>query len=450
MKRETVKTLVLAFLIIVSLFFTWSIWTFQPTLDPIENMRYLENQPLTNEKREISEVVKPQQVFYHEGKNHYGADSRIDPIWTSMADWNLGETKNISKAYDREKLLAFIHGLDGQKKIELVFSQAVPAKTFQSILNWNSKEADGHSFDRVIMPITGVKTAKVYFISTNKNTVMEVKVKHDVIFQLAGKYFSDPQNEYPRYFDARANKDTILMLPQEKPVYYRYSYSTERYTGEEFKEALFNNPSYVTSGTDISKSIYTDGSRMMVVQSDQRQMSFSYTDTNVKRNAASAPNLSKAMEQSVEYLNSHGGWTDKYVFFSHNDNNEVSLRMVQNGLPVFASYEPPFVNTQIVQLWGKNDIIRYVHPTFGLKTPSNGEKVAIENGQQVLDMLKKSTGELSIGNVVRVFPAYELSRFSEDQNVVVNPAWYAETKSGTYHLIKDPSIVGGGSQDGLE
>ncbi|KZZ85303.1 YycH family regulatory protein [Bacillus sp. SJS] len=450
MKRETVKTLVLSFLIIVSLFFTWSIWTFQPTYDPLESMTYLETLKLSDDKREFSEVVKPQQVFYHENKTtHYGADKQLDKIWRAMADWKLEEANDLSSRYSEAEFLQFIHGLDGRKKLELVFSQTIPSKTFQSILDWETKEAVNKAFDRIIIPFDGVKTPTVYFVSTQGKLVYEVKMKHDVVTQLQGQYFSNAEEEgYPRYFANSFNKDAVLMLPEKKRVFNRFSYTFSNIDDEDFKQALYNNPSYVSRGYNKSDSVYTDGSRRMVIEKDSGFSQITYT-AGGKKDKTIEPALSKVMEQSLDYLNSHGGWTDDYVFFGHSPDLEITLRMLINNLPVFPSKETPSIRTDIFQEWGSTEIIRYERPGYRTKRHSSQEPILLPDGKEILAMLTESKGEMNINNVVRVFPAYELQS-SEDLNVIVNPVWYAETKSGNYRVIEDPKTLGGGRQDGLE
>ncbi|AZB41101.1 hypothetical protein CEF21_01385 [Bacillus sp. FJAT-42376] len=451
MKRETVKTLVLALLVIVSLYLTWNIWTFQPSLDPIENMKYLESKPLTEEEREIGEVVKPQQVFYHGGDSHYNADSKADDIWESLAKWKLEDSRDVSNSKtfsSKTKFLNFVSGLDGQKKLELIFSQTIPVETFQSILDWNSKTVKNQAFDRIVVPFDRVKTPKLYFISYKNQKVLEVNLNNDIT-QLSGKYFSS-LNEYDRYFTWQVNKDCIVMLPEKNPLFSRQSFSMGTFSADKFKQALFNNPSYVTSGASGSQTVYTDGQRRMVYDSDRGSMRF--TDNNGLKRTEAGTGLSKIMTQSIDYLNSRGGWTDtdEYVFFSHTKDLEITLRMTLNGMPIFASFEPPLLKTTITQNWGSTDVLSYEHPIFFRNYDSNPEPVKIESGAELIEMLEASRGELRKDNLFRVFPAYELSRSTEDLIVVAEPAWYAETKSGNYLMIQDPRILGGGSQNGLE
>ncbi|MTH54129.1 hypothetical protein GKZ89_11995 [Bacillus mangrovi] len=447
MKRETVKTLILTVLVAVSIYFTFNIWTFQPSFDPIKNLEYLEQQPLSAGERVMGDVIKPQQLFYHEKGKHYNADSEASEIWTGMADWKLEQSKDVTEKFGNEKLKDFVYGKDGQSKVDLVFSQSLPAETFQSILDWETPPSRDQTYDRIIIPLDRVRTPRVYFVSTGDKKVTEVKLKTDVAIQLRGEFFTE-LDAYPQYFAWEVRKDTTLLLPMNKVSYPKTSYSFQNFSGEKFKNALFSNPSYVTSSVTEDSQLYTDLSNIMRIRTEQTQMEF--TSARGSNPNAKASSLATVLSQSKDYLNAHGGWTDDYVFFSHDENMNVTLKIMKNNLPVFASEDIPQIMAGISLQWAGTEVNRYEHPTFQLRNDSNPVNILLEDGYELKQMISGSTGQLSVNNIIRVFPAYELSKSSEDLNMIAEPAWYAETKSGTYHLINDPVTIGGGNRNGLE
>jgi regulatory protein YycH of two-component signal transduction system YycFG len=72
MNREQAKTVILVLLVCSSVFFTYNLWTFKPNYDFIQNSQYLENEPISQEKKEPANVIRPYQMFVHQNTEHYG------------------------------------------------------------------------------------------------------------------------------------------------------------------------------------------------------------------------------------------------------------------------------------------------------------------------------------------------------------------------------------------
>ena len=96
MSKEGIKSIVLTLLVIFSLVLTWSIWTNSPNIDPINQVQYMEEVEISN-KQEISAIVKPIQVLYHNDNNHYGSSSEeiIDNLMEIVNNWSFSDIENI-------------------------------------------------------------------------------------------------------------------------------------------------------------------------------------------------------------------------------------------------------------------------------------------------------------------------------------------------------------------
>lgn len=62
MKRETIKTIILSLLVLISLLFTFNIWGFQGNYEKVEDSQaqVSDKQPITNQTKLLNEAVKPQ------------------------------------------------------------------------------------------------------------------------------------------------------------------------------------------------------------------------------------------------------------------------------------------------------------------------------------------------------------------------------------------------------
>ncbi|MDR4399002.1 two-component system activity regulator YycH, partial [Bacillus atrophaeus] len=106
MKRENIKTIILSILVIISLVFTWSIWTFQPNFmegSTSTKSTVREKYKIEKVSQKLSEVVKPREIFIHDNGAHYKVDDSdlYNKIWNDLPRWDVKAIKDISDQYDK-------------------------------------------------------------------------------------------------------------------------------------------------------------------------------------------------------------------------------------------------------------------------------------------------------------------------------------------------------------
>ncbi|MCL6617416.1 MAG: transcriptional regulator, partial [Anoxybacillus ayderensis] len=89
MRYETIKSIVLTILVCTSVFLTWSLWTYQPKYDFIENAKYIQNVPVSNVAVDYGTVVQPRYIFIHKDAQHYGMTHHSDiyKFMKEMKNW---------------------------------------------------------------------------------------------------------------------------------------------------------------------------------------------------------------------------------------------------------------------------------------------------------------------------------------------------------------------------
>lgn len=459
MKREQAKTITLTLLTVISIILTWNIWTFQPNYEYIPRSEYLETQGLSEpgKTKLISDVIKPQQIFYHNDKKHLGTFNpiTINKAWSLMMGWNIEGSKVVTDEH-KGNFLNWLQGEDGERKAEFVLPDEIHTDTLQAIFSKWKQQKYPSSFDRIMIPLKDSYNSKrqspIYFVSYQNQLVVEAEVSESEIQQLDKQVFG-PLSSFEPYEAEKISPSLMLMLPKQSLNLKHYTYDTASYQPDTFKQVMFDNPNspntpVISQQRESGMIEYTDTSHFLEVSPSERKMTFRRTTA-----PALSPDAPQLIQQSIDFLNNHRGWTDNYMFFRMNnaENSAVSFRMkLKNGVPVFTSEENPFGPTDIVEEWGSSDIARYVRPTYRLKSEVNNSDQSIMSGSELMKDLKKRPDLYNPRTVKNIFPGYEMSASDRSQMVNIDPAWFIETKDGRIKAIHFDNRVIRGKANGLE
>jgi regulatory protein YycH of two-component signal transduction system YycFG len=449
MNKESIKSAALIALIVISLFFTWNIWSLQPSYDNFQNNGFYESVPISEGTRDFYEVIKPQQLFFHAAENHYSSINETNSmlsLWKEMQDWEYSNERNQSTVYTKEKLQSLIHG-NGEAKLELRFYDEIPMATFQSMVDWEKDINQTIEFDRILLNVEkDSEVQKVYFVSYDKMKVVETTVNQSEASQFVGELYNK-REEFQPYFSYETGQGNEIMLPENQVELESYQYLTEEIEGEKFKEALFVNPQIVKQDVSISKNRYTDGTRELNIYPTTQMVK--YVNPTLKDTNPVEANF--LIEQSIKFLNDHGGWTDNYVLFDIQESDqEVKFIMSIHSIPVINSMENQYGPTMISQRWGQNEIAIYERPLYELiMTPLSSNSLTLMSGRKVEEIINKNQ-QLDKTQINNIFIAYELGGSDSQQTVKVAPVWCIEMVNGT--LIKMTEVVEqpGGDENGLE
>ncbi|MRX73409.1 hypothetical protein GJU40_14785 [Bacillus lacus] len=450
MKHEQVKSFLLIVLIAASLFFTWNIWTYQPNYDFAQNPELLPNEPINSEQRSTIEVVKPYQMFMHQGGQHFGtySEAEINKLWTSIGKWEITDTRDVSANFSKEEFISWVHGEDQETKLEVLFSDNLPIETFQSLLNWGFESSGYVSFDRMVLPVTDQQDQQIYLVSYEEQKIFQLTANAAEAKNIVSGMFQDV-SAHPEFFAHSVSPEKVLLLPKERLNFQSIQIVTETIKGDVFKQALFSNPSIVNQDTrPDGERYFTDGTRVMEISPYTGLVK--YIDPTVDQPIFIE---AKAIQQSINYLNNHGGWTDTYRFFRMNlkrhEVQEVSFQLFINNLFVLPDGKSS-MPTEITQVWGNNEIASYTRPSYRLRTNlSDGENSSIESGDELLARITRD-GSIDLSSVVRIMPVYELSSSAENMIVELNPVWSIEDRAGSLKIVNDLPEKLGGNTSGLE
>jgi regulatory protein YycH of two-component signal transduction system YycFG len=156
------------------------------------------------------------------------------------------------------------------------------------------------------------------------------------------------------------------------------------------------------------------------------------------------------VEQSIAFINDHGGWTDDYVLYDILENDqEIEFIMTIESIPVINSNEEPFGPTKISQRWGQNEIAKYERPSYHLKTQFPNGESTLMSGRAVVEVIKDDE-RLRKERIKKIYIAYELGASDRQEVVEVSPVWCIELNDVTLIKINEILEKPKGDENGLE
>jgi regulatory protein YycH of two-component signal transduction system YycFG len=440
MRYENIKSWILTILVLVSILLTWNLWTYQPNYDTLENSKTVAEVTLS-EKQEVQKIVRPDQILFHVKDQHYGTNNTedLDKVIHELSRWAFFDVKKYN--VDVENLNELING---SGNTEIIFPGEVPIELYRSVLSVEAKKIPSFNFNRII--INGENSEKengiVYFVSTENQQVYISHISSANLSEFNRNFYRNAAR-YPRYFAFAATEKRTIFLPEGETGMMTYKYLPRTLNSEEFKAALFSDPSFVQKSFIPHGEEYTNGSSKMSVNFDSNLLL--YVNPTVEDNYLNSSY--DLVKRSIDFVNEHGGWTDPYRYISKNEyNRSVTFRLYSmDGYPVFNESGI----SEITEVWGRDEINKYVRPNIALELPLTTEmqKVTRPSGHDALKFLQRKKN-FKPGLLEELILGYRMERDSEENKLILlEPAWFYRYDK-TWGQITMEDL--GGLQHGLE
>lgn len=440
MKRyERIQSAILVILVLVSLLLTWNLWTYQPNYETMDKSNYVAEVQLSA-KQEVKKIVRPDMVLFHLNGDHYGTTDvgELEKLIQVLSHWSFYNVKS-----DPEKTKNFNEWIHGNKKVEIIFPAEVPVNIYRNVLNFTERKIPAFNFDRIIINVDSSQRANgmVYFASTSSRQVYSSQISSNYLTSFFQSYYKHAI-QFPHYFAYIAGK-RMIFLPVNKTDMKEYKFLPVTLDSDEFKDALFSDPSFVQKSFVPKGEEYTNGSSKMSVNNAKNLLLYVNPTADLEYQESSED----LVKRSIDFVNGHGGWTDSYRYVGKEEaDHNVTFRLYSSaGYPVFNEGGL----SEITETWGRNDINKYVRPNISLELPLNSEtqNVVAPSGYAALKFLQSKRGfkpEL-LENLVL---GYEMKRdLSQSKLITFKPMWfYRYDHKWNQMNIKDL----GGTNNGLE
>ncbi|RBP86730.1 regulatory protein YycH of two-component signal transduction system YycFG [Cytobacillus firmus] len=445
MTYENIKTIILTILVVTSVLLTWNLWTYQPNFEPIEKANTVKEVTVA-EKKDVNQIVKPDTLLFHLGeKQTYGTVSpaEINKIIKEISDWNFADFENITD--ETGNLPSFVHD---EGNAVLVFPDSVPIDLYKSVIKIGDQNLTNFQFDRIVIDTRAVdkKDGNVDFVSMDTLQVYRSHVPVSFIQNFKSQFFnlSEYNPEFKAYFAYKPSDKKTIYLPSQDTKMARYQFLEKKLDSEQYKNALFSDPSVVQKSFQQSEEEYNDTLSLLRVNYDKNTLSY------VKPASADSQTFAPGdlLKKSIDFVNAHAGWTDNYQFADIDQlNHKVIFRMYDSsGYPIFSD-DPKL--SEIRQVWGQNEIYEYSRSNFqlGLSAESPTE-VSLSSGTSVMDYLSGLKG-FDPDLLENVMLGYKMMLVKEAQTTFIRlePSWFYRYDGTLKSITLDES---GGMNNGLE
>jgi regulatory protein YycH of two-component signal transduction system YycFG len=396
---EHIKTITLWFLILLSIFLTFQIWTFQPNYAILKSTEYIDNTQI-GEEQKLQQIIKPKQVVLHQEDNFYV------PM-DNQAFMEEFYEKYLGVSLDRFTLTPTIstyNHFDSDNKLEFIFPTSIPVEALKEIYHITNDQFFISSVDRIILFLTigqEKEQVNVKFISNEDRMVVEAQTNISVS-QFKEDVFIDNTDAYYQVFPydiidyANGFKKTVF-LPLESHYLNSVTYLAKPIPTEHFKQVLFSDPNFVKQYIQSNgEESFTDGNRMVNILQGGNILRYINPTFGDLIERSSKP----AMFSAFDFLNGHGGFTNSFSYDSiksYGSTEEITFRLIIDGLPVYGSnlFE---VNNNLYEMTlhrgNGNQIEQYIRPLFFIENePINITKsTKLPSGATLLEALEMIDG----------------------------------------------------------
>ncbi|WP_042354555.1 YycH family regulatory protein [Bacillus rubiinfantis] len=444
MRYENIKSIILTFLVCVSILLTWNLWTYQPNYETMDSHNYVEEVNLGG-KQEVSNVILPDQVLYHIDGKHYGTNNsgELDKVIKEVSKWTIIDVKNVT-----EKVPNFNELIHGSGNAEIVFPNEVPIELYRSVLNVEGRKIPSFNFDRIIINVedSGKNNGVMYFASTKVRHVYESHISLTDVSSFRRSFFNQAK-KMPTYFSYKPTKNRTIFLPEEETKMTTNNFILNTLDSDKIKEALFDDPSFVQKSIISTGEEYTNDSSKMTVNKDKNMLS--YVNPTVEDDYVE--NAYDLVKRSIDFVNEHGGWTDQFRYVAKDEyNRSVTFRLYSSdGYPVFNDYGL----SEITEVWGRNDnrfkINKYIRPNISMELAlaTEAKDVTLPSGYQVLELIQGKE-DFKPELLEQIVLGYQMKKVSnENRLVLLKPAWFYRYDYSWESITKENL---GGTSHGLE
>ncbi|SDZ96931.1 Two-component signal transduction system YycFG, regulatory protein YycH [Thalassobacillus cyri] len=416
MNFETLKSIILFILIMLSLFLTVALWNYQPSHDRVEDDLGV-NTDVGGLEQKMTDVVQPSNIVFHNIGGDYGFKDPKDEalFYQKMQNWTLYNFQPVESGFP-----------EGQVMSEVVFPTGLPISTLSSIFTVSEEEQEiglpAGNFKHMLFVLdeSTESITEVRFISRDGENVVRAQIQAtDAFADLISHHRSlENKQELIKY----ENKNTRIFIPKNEVTMTDHYISVDPVKVEPLTNALFDDVSRVKkSKRSDDTTSFSDYDSEMRIAEDGNSMKL---EKALFGKGAILDDY-ELITESLAMVNNHKGWTDKYHLFDVTD-YQVSYRMIYDGIPVLS----PSRLSEITVQYRQEELYRYKRPLIDIVDVYADEEreIVLESGERVIDVLENTTSinqntiqDISIG--YRFIPSNP-----GKQNVfyTLMPAWYVK------------------------
>lgn len=441
---EPIKSVVLILLIALSLLLTFLIWQSAP-YETIEKPSTIDISVVeAMEKKDFGSIIKPYKAVFNfeEGLRGTTDTKEIDHIITTLKKWRITNPALENREFEEEALDAFLRK---KNHFTLFFTGEVPLPVYDTILNIENPNIPEIGFDLIVVEWSPASTTiEMHFIG-RKNQMWYKSTAKVFDLQTFHREILNTSRDYEEYAEIDPDGGRFIAVPANPVHLLQNTYfqnEKDEISPTRFRSALFSDPNAVRrSEVGAHREDFQDNHALMSVDTEKKQLQ--YVHPVVESREIAIP--SELLEDTIDFVNGHGGWTDEYRFSMMNFKTRyVKFQLFVRGLPVLGGN----TSTEIEQVWGDDAIYQYKRPyyTLGETLPSEMETVTLPSGVKVAELLKEAE-DIDFNTIEEILPGYYMQQDVDLNIIVLEPSWYY-LRNGKWIRFSPEQL--GGEKIGLE
>ena len=418
MKSERIKTIILAILVVLSIYLSLKIVNYQPEFKKMQKEKNIQENYI---QKVVSgeNLLSPVQMNIHTDGEHFGncTEKQLKNVMEELSKWTISSLKDVSSNYSNINLSESIRDF---KNIELVYTDSVSLEVYKKYIKVSQKSNLNIHFDRVIIPFEAGENF-ILFVSLDDKKVIEAKVNNEQngeFLQLVESLKASMEKVSPII----AAKDTIIYTPSQEVKVIQKNYFRKVINQKKFEQALFSDSQNLRQSVVGTIETVSDGVSMMNVNLDSLTISYVKPVLGI----GDILDLTEKQSKSIDFVNSHAGWDERYRYVATSDfESTIKFRLFVDNYPVFSDKGM----SEIAVSPGKESVEMYNRPIFYLDfelySPDLKE-YTLRSGLEVLEQLK-SLKDFEMDHLENVTIGYSMEVDSV-RNDVINliPNWYYE------------------------
>ncbi|GGF17786.1 hypothetical protein GCM10010954_15680 [Halobacillus andaensis] len=435
MNVETLKSVILVILIGFSLLLTVALWNYQPEYESEgDEERLIEETTIGGEELDMASIVRPKQFVFHRDGDHYSFENKEDVslTYSEMKNWTLSNfvsTENTGLP-SHEDFMA-----------EVVFPTNIPAQAIPQLFSLDNSDIEPPSgqFNRIfVMFNEDDEGAELLFTSDQaSSTSFRATINNDDANQLRASMNNDELLSEQILF--AGDEEKRIYIPREKVSLQVDSVDSREIGILPLRNELFDGSPVVRErSASTTEQRLTDYSRRLEVLGSGNRLEYTKLTSNTNSDVQSALSSFDLLESSVNFVNTHEGWTDPFQLTSLNPSRSlVQYHMYFNDLPLLNSSDDLH---KIEVEYDGDEEQRYVRPLrdFDSSFPGSGREEELPSGETVASFLEDSK-QYNMNVIEDIQVGYSLVQQSSSYEVYdLKPAWFV-LENGNWKEITEIS-----------
>lgn len=420
-KRDTIRNIILAVLVVLSFFLSFSLWTAGRNIGEEElPSGQISRSRVSLVTHSASDVFRPTVVALH------GIDETEQLLISSTYQLrNFLSARLETTNINRIELTAtvsyedYYNELEEGEWLEFLYLEELPMGILSQKFDEISRELTNSFFDRVLYDLN--QRDVVYFYHTDSQTMHTASIMNGETTELDPFLNQSNLNYVPA--EAVLLNTNISYVPRESLEIPYKSYVINQLPNSAYISNFFPDTSLVDVRSTDSYTRYIDLTKEVTINNNNHTLTY-------LRQIYGSEDISaiERYRSSFEQINRFENWSDTFVLTAYDRENQIiKFRREIEGVPVFSELDYESVSEiGLVE----SGVTHLKIPLRFANTPITIEDSATEqliSGAEMLQQLRNAMSEDEFNNIEDFTIGYTWDQSEEESQVIYfQPDWYVK------------------------